>query len=82
MEKIAHSADVPAAPVAVLTRPPGLGRALAGRSPDGVDGSGTTVSGCKRCVSTRGRMSKGKSIPSSLRVLLVFFTKKSTVLNA
>jgi len=72
MEEIAHSANVPAAPVAVLTRPPGIGRALTCRSPDGIDGSGPTVSGYKRCVSARGRMSKGKSIPSSSRVPLVF----------
>ena len=72
MEEIAHSANVPAAPVAVLTRPPVMGRALACRSPDGIDRSGPTVSGCKRCVSARGGMSKGKSVPSSLHVLLVF----------
>ena len=59
MEEIAHSANVPAAPVAVLTRPPGIGRALACRSPDGVDGSGPTVSGCKRCVGQGEECARG-----------------------
>ena len=45
MEEIAHSASVLAAPVAVLTRPPGTGRALTCCSLNCADRSGPTVSG-------------------------------------